>query len=184
MKLQSMILAGMFAAITAVMAQISVPIPFSPVPITMTVFAVCLTAGILGSRLGSISMGVYILLGSVGVPVFAQMKAGLPVLLGPTGGYIWGFVIAAFVMGRIVEQLSQPGYKTMLAAMFVGLMIIYFTGTVQLAYVVNLTAGQALAAGVGWFLPLDTLKIFLAAGIAHAVRRALVSGGYLVPRNL
>ncbi|MBO8169758.1 MAG: biotin transporter BioY [Thermoanaerobacteraceae bacterium] len=178
-----MILVAMFAAITAVMAQISIPIPFSPVPITMQVFAVCLAAGILGARLAATSMVVYTLLGIAGVPVFAQGKAGLPVVLGPTGGYIWGFIIAAFVMGAIVDRVKHPGYKTMLLAMMVGLVIIYTTGTIQLAKIVGLGPVEAIAAGVGWFLPLDVVKIFLAAGIGYSVRNALIRSGYLVQES-
>ncbi|WP_366923310.1 biotin transporter BioY [Metallumcola ferriviriculae] len=184
MKLKSMILAGMFAAVTGVMAQISIPIPFSPVPITMQVFAVCLTAGILGARLGSLSMLVYLLLGAAGAPVFAQLKGGIPVIFGYSGGYIWGYIIAAFIIGWIVEHVKSPGYGTMLAAMLVGLVIIYTTGTVQLAYVMGLTAREAIVAGVGWFLPLDAVKVFLAAGVAVNLRSSLVSGGLLVPGEL
>ncbi len=181
MKIKSMILVGMFAAITAVLAQVAIPIPFSPVPITMQVFAVCLAAGILGARLGGLSMLIYMLLGVAGVPVFAQAKAGLPVVLGPTGGYIWGFIIAAFVIGWLIERVKQPSYKTMLLAMFAGLAVIYTTGTIQLAFVMQLTAAKALAFGVGWFLPLDAVKLFLAAGISYSVRNALVASGHLVP---
>ncbi len=181
MKTRSMILVAMFAAITAVMAQISIPIPVSPVPITMQVFAVSLAAGILGAKLGSISMGIYNLLGIIGVPVFAQGKAGLMVIFGPTGGYLWSYVIAAYVIGRLMENKDgKSSYANTLLAMVAGMLIIYLCGTVQLAYVMKLNLTQALIFGVGWFLPFDAVKLFLAAGVSHSVRKALIASGYIV----
>ncbi|GAW92887.1 biotin transporter BioY [Calderihabitans maritimus] len=177
MRTKSLVLAGLFAAITAISAQISIPLSFTPVPITMQVLAVCLAGGILGARLGAVSQLVYILLGAFGMPVFAQGKAGLNVLFGPTGGYIIGFVIAAYVIGLVIEK--RMTYLSTLVAMFLGLVIIYFLGTIQLKFVLDLTWQKALIFGVGWFLPLDILKIFIGAALSVSVRRALVQSGMI-----
>ncbi len=87
-----------------ILAQISIPIPFSPVPITGQTIGVVLVGGVLGSKRGAISIMCYLLEGSLGLPVFANMKAGAHVLIGPTGGYLWGFIVAAFLIGRLKEK--------------------------------------------------------------------------------
>src|ERR687897_3048574 len=90
---------ALMAAVTAVAAQIAVPLPFSPVPFTLQVLAVILSGLLLGPRYGALAQAIYLLIGAVGVPVFAQFKGGLGVLLGPTGGYLLSYPIAAAVAG-------------------------------------------------------------------------------------
>lgn len=172
MRTRKIVLAGLFTAITAITAQISIPIPFSPVPLTLQVLAVCLAGGILGATWGSVSQLVYLLLGAFGVPVFAQARGGLNVILGPTGGYTIGFVLAAFVIGWISDR-NRVNYKNTLLAMFCGLVLIYLVGTVQLALILGLTWQKALVLGVGWFLPFDLLKVLIGARLSVAIRRVL-----------
>ena len=108
-----MVLCGLFAAITAVCAWISIPLGFTPVPVNLATLAVFIAGALLGPKYGSISMAVYALAGAVGVPVFAQFKAGLGVLAGPTGGYIIGYIAAAFVVGLIINTfLGRPAGGT------------------------------------------------------------------------
>ena len=96
-KTTALVLCGIFAALMAICSFITIPLGFTPVPINLATLGVFLTGGILGKKYGSISLIVYILLGAVGVPVFAGFKGGLGVLAGPTGGYIIGYLAAAFL---------------------------------------------------------------------------------------
>ena len=99
----ALVLCGVFAALMAVCSFITIPLGFTPIPVNLATLGVFLTGGILGKKYGSISLIVYILLGAVGVPVFAGFKGGLGVLAGPTGGYIIGYLAAAFLTGLLVE---------------------------------------------------------------------------------
>lgn len=179
MKSKSLILVGLFAAIISVLAQVSIPVPFSPVPITGQTFAVFLAGAILGSRLGGLSMLVYLLLGAIGLPVFAGARGGFAVLVGPTGGYLLGFVVGAYVLGRIVEASPRVGYWRVAVGMVVCLLIAYILGVTQLALVLGFTLKKALLAGVIPYVPLDLLKLALAAFVAMGVRRRLVAAGML-----
>ena len=98
-----MALCGLFAAITAVLSQIAIPI--GPVPINLATFAVFCAGALLGSKLGSISLIVWAILGAFGVPVFSMFRGGLGTLLGPTGGYIIGFIVMAVIAGLVIDNL-------------------------------------------------------------------------------
>ena len=100
----SLALCGLFAAITAVCSFISIPLGFTPVPVNLATLAVFLAGGLLGKKYGTIALAVYTLLGAVGIPVFAGFRGGLSVLAGPTGGYIIGYIAAAFLVGLIIEK--------------------------------------------------------------------------------
>ncbi|MEC9488012.1 MAG: biotin transporter BioY [Halanaerobium sp.] len=178
MKTNKLILTGLFTAISAIAAQISIPLPFSPVPLTLQVLAVCLAGATLGAKWGAVSQLVYVLLGAFGVPVFSQYRAGLGIILGPTGGYITGFIIGAFLIGLLVEK-SNNSYLQVMLAMAAGLAVIYVAGTLQLAFLLKLGWQQALIMGVGWFLPLDMVKVLIGARLSVAVRGALFSAGKL-----
>ena len=106
-ELRMMVFASLFAALTAAGAYIQIPMPFSPVPVTLQVFFVLLAGSILKSKWGSLSMIVYTLLGIAGLPVFAGGSSGIGVLLGPTGGYIVGFILAAYVIGKLSEKTEN-----------------------------------------------------------------------------
>ena len=177
MQTKQYILCGLFAALMAIMAQISIPLPFSPVPITGQTFGVFLVGGILGSRYGAVSMLIYVFMGSVGLPVFHYAQGGLHIILGPTGGYLWGFVLGVFLLGKIVEQ--KKSYVFSVIAMAVCLAAIYTLGTLQLGLITGLDFFQALMVGVVPFIPLDLAKIFAAAGLSLAVRQQLLKAGLL-----
>jgi biotin transport system substrate-specific component len=180
MQLRSMVVSALFAAIIAVLAQVSVPIPFSPVPITGQTLGVFLTGAILGGRLGAVSLVVYLLLGAIGIPVFAQGRGGLPVIAGPSGGFLLGFVLGVYLLGKIVETAPRVTYWRLVVGMALCMVTYYLVGTVQLALVAQLTPSKALMLGVVPFLPLDLVKLFVGASLALAVRRALHQAG-LVP---
>ena len=100
-----MALCGLFAALMAICSFISIPLGFTPVPVNLGTLGVFLTGGVLGRKYGTVSMTVYVLLGAVGVPVFAGFRGGLSVLVGPTGGYIIGYIAAAFLIGWLVDLM-------------------------------------------------------------------------------
>lgn len=177
MQTKNYILCGLFAALMAIMAQISVPIPFSPVPITGQTFGVFLVGGILGSLMGTVAMLVYILMGAVGMPVFHNAQGGIHIVLGPTGGYLWGFVLGVYLLGKVVERKST--YGRMAAGMGICQLAIYSLGTLQLGFITGLGLPQALMMGVVPFIPLDAAKLFAAAGLSLAVRQQLLKAGLL-----
>jgi biotin transport system substrate-specific component len=177
--LRNLILGSLFTALTAVVAQIKLILPAVPtVPVTLQVLAVCLAGGLLSPAWGAASMAVYVLLGVVGLPVFAGGAAGLHTLLGPTGGYLFSYPIAAAVIGLLAPAHRAPALGRTALAMLAGLIIIYGGGG---GWAI-LIGGKGLATVVsGWvlpFVPFDLVKVGLAAAIAQSVNRALVAQGY------
>jgi biotin transport system substrate-specific component len=170
-KLRMIIHCSIFAAITGIFAQIEIPLPL--VPISGQTLAVGLTATILGSRYGAFSMIGYAALGAVGVPVFAGFSGGAQVLVGPTGGYISGFIAAAFITGLILEKTKFNLTMAMIANT-IGMILILILGTIQLKFVAELSWGQAMAAGVYPFILVGLIKAFLASWIGITVRKRLV----------
>lgn len=178
MSTRSLVQVALFAALIAVLAQIAIPLP-GGVPITMQIFGIFLAGSLLGARKGALAVLVYLMLGLGGVPVFANGKAGIGVLLGPTGGYLIGFLAGAYVLGWLVEKRSRPGYGWMVVGMALALAIAYVLGTVQFMLVNKMPLPAALTVAVFPFLPLDLLKMFVAAGLAVKVRQVLGAAGYL-----
>lgn len=103
-KLKGMVFAALFAALTAAVAWFKIPLPFTPVPITLQTLAVLLSGAMLGSYYGALSMMIYLALGALGLPVFAGGSSGIGALLGPTGGYLFSYPIASFVIGKMLEK--------------------------------------------------------------------------------
>ena len=171
-NVKPMIYASLFAALTAVGAFIKIPIPISPVPITLQVFFVLLAGLVLGARWGGTSMVVYVMLGVIGLPVFSGGSSGLGILLGPTGGYIIGFVAGAFVTGLIYNKANDSKTAT-IGAMIGGLAVIYLLGVMQLSFVANMTLQQAVAVGMLPFLAGDAIKIVAALIVADRIRPLL-----------
>ncbi|MFD2760454.1 biotin transporter BioY [Lentibacillus juripiscarius] len=179
-KLRAIILCGIFAAVTAVLAQIEVPLPI--VPISGQTLAVGLTATIIGSRYGAIAMICYALLGAVGLPVFAGFKGGAQVLVGPTGGYIFGFIVTAFVTGFILEK-TKYNITMAMVANTVGMIITLIFGAVQLKIVLDMSWNQALAAGVYPFIVVGIIKAYLASWIGITVRKRLIQANLINSRT-
>lgn len=162
---------AMFAALTVICSQIAVPLPGS-VPMSLSTFAVMLAGALLGTWGGAVSQLVYVLLGAVGVPVFAGFQAGLGRLAGPTGGFIIGFIVMALVIGLIISRFGT-GYAVTAAAMAAGTAACYLFGTVWYIVLMKSPLLPALGACVLPFLPGDLLKILLAAFCAVRLRRAV-----------
>ena len=152
-----------FSLLTALSAQIV--IPMGPVPITGQTFAVLLTGALLGSRLGAITMIVYLIEGASGLPFFYGGAAGLPHLLGPTGGYLISFPAAAFITGAFAEQGWDRKYLTAAAAMFAGSLVIMICGWLWFSYVTRTSPFIAFQLTVLKFIPGDIVKLALAAAV-------------------
>jgi biotin transport system substrate-specific component len=149
------------SALIALAAQIAIPLPFSPVPVTGQTFAVLLVAAALGARLGPASVALYVGEGLAGLPVFAGGTAGLARLTGPTGGYLVGFVVAALVVGRLAQLGWDRRIVTAVVAMLAGEVVIYAFGLAWLSRF-PLSVGL-LEAGLLPFIPGDLFKVVLAA---------------------
>ncbi|MFO7785195.1 MAG: biotin transporter BioY [Thermodesulfobacteriota bacterium] len=156
-SVRGMVYAAMFGAATAAGAYLIIPLP--PVPVTLQTFFMALAAILLGARLGAMSQAVYILLGIIGLPVFAGGKAGLGVLLGPTGGYLLGFVAGAWLTGRIVQAGGRAGPFRIALAVIAGYGLVYALGVSGLCLIARLSLFKALSVGVVPFLAGDALKI-------------------------
>lgn len=146
------------AALTAVAAQWRVHLPFTPVPITGQTFAVLLTGAALGWKLGAAGQLLYIAVGAVGLPVFADASGGFEVIRGATGGYLVGFVFAAAVVGRMAEHRQDRTFATMFTAFILGSGVIYGFGVAGLMMATGWPLASAVEAGVVPFLLGDLVK--------------------------
>jgi biotin transport system substrate-specific component len=159
------------ALLTAAMAQLSVPVPGSPVPITGQTFAVLLTAAALGPLRGTAGQATYVLLGMVGLPFYSDGQGGLDAAFGATAGYLLGFVVAAFLVGTLARRGLDRHPLGVLVAFAVGTVAIYGLGVPWLAYSVDVSLAEAVEIGLTPFLVGAALKAFLAAGLLPAAWR-------------
>ena len=148
-------------------------IPLYPVPVTGQTLIVLLIGMTYGPRLGGITMAAYLFEGALGLPVFAGGAAGVAVLIGPTGGYLFGFLLASVSMGYLAERGMGRSVFSTIAAMVIGNFVIYLCGVLWLINFIGF--GQAIAAGVLPFLYGDALKLVVAAGIMPLAWRAVTS---------
>jgi biotin transport system substrate-specific component len=166
-QLKKMVYAALMAALTAVGAYIAIPI--GPVPIVVQNLFIMLAGLLLGGRWGLISIGVYLLAGAVGLPVFAGGSGGIGKFVGPTGGYLFGFAAAAYLIGLISEKgRGHVGIDVL--AMVAGTLIIYAFGVTWLKLITGMSFSKAVAVGMLPFLIGDALKIAAAIAIAKALR--------------
>lgn len=164
------------AALTALAAQVSIPVPGSPVPITGQTFAVLLTAAALGPLRGLASQGLYLALGVVGLPVFAGAAHGPHVLFGASGGYLIGFLAAAAIVGAGARHGADRSPLRTLLLFALASAVIYLIGTAWLCLDTGMSASAGIAAGVTPFLPGDAAKALLAAGLLPGTWRVLGRG--------
>lgn len=161
-RTKQMVLIALMTAVTCVLGPLSIPLPFSPVPISLTNFAIFLAIFVLGMKNGTISFIIYLLLGAVGVPVFSSFRGGLQVLAGPTGGYLIGFIFLALIMGFALDHFDRKLVPTIIG-MIIGMVVCYAFGTVWLAKLLSLSFKEGLMMGVIPYLPGDAAKIIIAA---------------------
>jgi len=169
-KLRMVVLSSLMAALTAVGAYIHVPI--GPVPIVLSTLFVILSGLLLGSFWGLASTGLYLLVGAIGLPVFAGGKGGLAHFLGPTGGYLFGFALASWLTGLISER--SPGSLILdISAVIIGSLVIYGAGVPWLKVVTQMSWSKTFMVGVIPFLIGDAVKAVVAIIVARAVRPIL-----------
>lgn len=161
------------AGLTALAAQITIPLPFTPVPITGQTFAVLLAGAALGWKLGAAGQLLYVAIGALGAPVFTEASGGVEVIRGATGGYLIGFIFAAGLVGWLAEHRQDRAFLTMVAAFLAGTAVIYSFGVVGLMAATGWGLGEALAKGVAPFLIGDLIKAALAGVILPGSWRLL-----------
>jgi len=167
--LREYVAGAFFAALTALLAYVTIPLPGGLPPVTGQSLAVMLSGLFLGARGGAVSQVVYLLLGISGLPVFAGGKSGLNILVGPTGGFIWGFVCGSYITGKLVMKNEHPSLLSLAVACFTGgVLAVYLPGLVQLSLVLRINLLQA-AVSMLPYLPGDLLKVFLAALLAQRI---------------
>jgi biotin transport system substrate-specific component len=169
-KLRWVVLSSLMAAFTAIGAYIHVPI--GPVPIVLSTLFVLLSGLLLGSRWGLVSMGLYLLVGAIGIPVFAGGKGGLAHFLGPTGGYLLGYVLSAWVTGFLSDR-SRGILIFEIVAVFIGSLAIYSLGIPWLKWVTRMPWHKTFMLGMVPFLIGDAVKASVALMLARAVRPIL-----------
>lgn len=170
-QLKKMVYAALMAALTAAGAYIAIPI--GPVPIVLQNLFVMLAGLLLGGRWGLISIGVYLLSGAVGLPVFAGGTGGIGKFVGPTGGYLLGFAAAAYLVG-ILSEFGHGRIVVDVLAMVAGTLTIYLFGVAWLKVVTGMELSKAVSVGMLPFLIGDTVKIAAAIPIARALRPVMV----------
>jgi biotin transport system substrate-specific component len=161
------------AALTALAAQVRIPLPGSPVPITGQTFAVLLGGAALGWRAGGASQLLYLALGAVGLPVFTEASGGIEVLYGATGGYLVGFVFAAALVGWLAERRWERRVLPALVTFGTGNLVIYAFGVPWLMYVTGWGFAEAVTKGALVFVVGDLIKIAAAAGLTPAAWKLL-----------
>lgn len=167
---------ALITAVICVLAPLSVPI--GPVPVSLGVFGVYLGVYILGAKKGTISVILYLLIGLVGIPVFSGFSGGVGKLLGPTGGYLIGYIPMALIAGYFIDRYYRKPVVQFLG-MFLGLAVLYVFGTLWLSHQAALDLPAAFAAGVIPFIPFDIAKIVVSIILGRAVRTSLYKAGLL-----
>ncbi|MFS0822237.1 biotin transporter BioY [Bacillus sp. 1P02SD] len=173
---------GMFAALMAIGANITSMVPFlqvAGVPLTMQTFFAVLAGLLLGSRLGAISMIVYMLIGIAGAPVFSGFEAGIAPIIGSTGGFILSFIATAYFAGKVVEHSKgNPTLQTFMFAAFVGLFMNYFIGTNYMYFALNFWLEVKMSYGaawtvMAWFIVKDLVFTIFAGIISPRIYRTV-----------
>ncbi|WP_316607045.1 biotin transporter BioY [uncultured Ruminococcus sp.] len=167
---KDMVFTAMFAALIAVCSIISIPI--GEVPVTLQTFAICLTAAMLGWKRGTLAVFIYILLGAIGVPVFAGMSGGIGILAGPTGGYIIGFILTSLIVGFAADRWARKALPLAIS-MVAGVLACYVTGTIWFMVVTGMGLVESLMLCVVPFLLFDAAKIALAVLLSNRLSKVV-----------
>ncbi len=163
---------SLMTALICIIAPFSIPIPVSPVPISLTNFVIFIIVCVLGTKDATICVILYLLLGAAGLPVFSSFSGGLAKLAGPTGGYLIGFIFLALIQGFLTEKASGNNFAAV-AGMILGMAVCYIFGTAWLAWQMEQNFFAALTIGVLPYLPGDAAKIIIAAVAGPKLRTAV-----------
>lgn len=173
METKDMMYISLFAAIVAVLGLVPpIPVPFTPVPITLQSLGVALAGAVLGAKRGFLSILIFVLLVAVGAPLLAGGRGGLSALIGPSGGYVMGYPLGALVVGLLVEKYWRKlKYWNLFLFQFVGgIIVVHFFGVVYLAFITETPIGAA-ALSSAIFLPGDILKLVAASYVALKINQ-------------
>ncbi|MBQ7102696.1 MAG: biotin transporter BioY [Anaerotignum sp.] len=168
MKTNDLTRTALMAAVLCILAPISIPVPVSSVSLTLATFALYLMAYILKPKQALAAVGLYLLLGAIGLPVFSGYMAGISRFAAPGGGYLMGYLFLAGICGWFVQKYSAVSMQVL--GMFLGTLMMYLLGTFWLAYTTGISFPSALPAGMLVFLPFDIVKIFLASYIGRKLQ--------------
>ncbi|WNY29002.1 Biotin transporter BioY2 [Methanimicrococcus stummii] len=169
-KIKKMVLAALFAALIAAGAFIKIPLPFG-VPITLQTFFVLLAVVTLGRNWGTLSIIVYLLVGFIGIPVFAGGAAGIQILAGPTAGYLYSFVVVAFIVGWLSDLVSKKTPPVMFGLAALGSILILTIGSLHLAFFSSISLPAAFLGGFAPFFVGDMIKSIAIGLVAPALIR-------------
>ncbi|MFQ6080197.1 MAG: biotin transporter BioY [Candidatus Bathyarchaeia archaeon] len=171
LRAQDILNAALFSALTAIGALIHIPLPL--VPISLQTLFTYLAGALLGGYLGALSQLIYVLMGVAGLPIFAKGGAGISWLVGPTSGYLIGFIPGAFAIGKLAEVKRNPSFRWLLTCMTAGTAIIYALGVLQLMNSTRIGVNEAIVIGVLPFIVGDALKMLAAAYMTIRIRKVL-----------
>ena len=164
---------ALIAAILCILSPMSIPLGFTPIPLTLGLFAVTMAGIILGPWKGMLCVLVYILLGAVGLPVFSGYTGGLPKIAGPTGGYLLGYLFLGWITGFFLEKFTGKWHLCLIGAV-IGVLVCDGFGTVWMGVQLSMGPVEALWAGMIPFLPFDLAKVVFAVLACYPVRNILV----------
>ena len=173
---RQMALTGLLAAMICIFGPLSLPLPVSPVPVTLATYAIYFTIYVAGARRSTISVLIYLLIGLVGLPVFSSFGSGPAKLFGPTGGYLIGYLFMTVISGFVIDRWGKNVVFSFLG-MLLGTAALYLVGTLWLGYQMGLRFSVALAQGVIPYIPGDVVKMVLAVITGSQVRKRLQSSG-------
>lgn len=177
-KIKTMTMMSLMTAVLCIMGPITLPIPVSPVPISLVTFMIYLSVYIMGMRYATISCLLYLLIGFIGLPVFSGFTGGIGRMFGPTGGYMIGYVLMTIISGFFIKRWITKRVLHMVG-MVLGTIICYLFGTIWLSIQVGMSFYAALGTGVVPFLIGDSIKIIMAVSIGPVIRKRLKRAGLL-----
>lgn len=174
---KTLTLIGVMTAVICIMGPLSIQLPVSPVPISLGTLAIYFVIYVLGMKKGTISCCIYLLIGFIGIPVFTGFTSGPAKLLGPTGGYLVGYIFMALICGFVVDKTNN--IFACFSGILLGTAVLYLFGTVWLAYQADMTFMAALAAGVLPFILGDLAKIVIAMIVGGQIKKRLRRAGLI-----
>ena len=169
MKTRELTLISLFAALIAVFSQIIIALPVTPVPINLATLAVMLVGALLGTKLSAICLVVYLAVGSIGIPVFTGFRGGVSALVGPTGGYLAGYLLMAVIIGFFAEKNFST--SSLAVGIALGTFVLYALGTAWFMFLTKRTLAESLMMCVVPFLIGDTIKSAVAIMLAKRLKR-------------
>lgn len=172
LKIRTMVMIALCSAIMVIFSQIAIPLPLTSVPITLQLFGVVVISMILDKKCSLIALVIYTLLGAIGLPVYANFSGGVGVLVGPNGGYIFGFIIMAYIVGLFKEKENTT--LTYIGA-YLGMSIEYVIGVIQLKIILRLTLEQALISGLYPFIIKDVVIVAMGVYVGTVISKRVIS---------